>query len=561
MSKSTGDQNKSVNSASRSHSGSTSIPIGAGWDTRTNPHIPDPEPESESAPSTSRISNQPVKETEYSSRARKLLSKVRGRKGFSDPSSFFDPEEEDPSTKRRLKASKNAASKVAAFGAGNPSQEPRIAKSVKSKSKVGEKEAAKDEIAAKGKGKGKQRQLDESVLDETAISDLASKRSDRVGIVTKVSNRSLEASVESQSQAQEASEGSNIISPITSTHSPPATPPPPSKRKRGRSPNQTSSKVQSRGKGKALQKDKVEPLTEGQVMGLQDAEGTPPPLARDFPWPEHFLQLEKTFKVSSPRRLWCSSVLCRSLQSKSVLSLTLSHLFPLLKQAVNTVYAFCQARKHMATTFDTMKSSVEGLIKRELSIFDLAQIKSLCPDLIRLAYVDQDSLDVTLDGNRSESFDKAKEKYDPDKNLYRKNGRRGEPKVDVYEQAMAAMETGKGLHFPGRRDFGPSGAFNPENQSNLSMARSLSSSSISGGGWRDDSQPVDGLEEDEFEEELQSLLPSADIKDPSSLEKRRDEYVLLFEFNDGTVQGGPKATARGANRARMRRGPNRNEKK
>lgn len=34
------------------------------------------------------------------------------------------------------------------------------------------------------------------------------------------------------------------------------------------------------------------------------------------------------------------------------------------RQALNTVYTFCSARKSMATTFEVLKGSVENLIKR-----------------------------------------------------------------------------------------------------------------------------------------------------------------------------------------------------
>ncbi|GAA5980934.1 hypothetical protein JCM11641_005489 [Rhodosporidiobolus odoratus] len=73
-------------------------------------------------------------------------------------------------------------------------------------------------------------------------------------------------------------------------------------------------------------------------------------------FPEHFKGLEKTFK------------------------------------ALNTVYTFCSARKSMATTFDVLKGSVENLLKRPLETRDIAQIKSLLPELVSFAYIDSDSL-------------------------------------------------------------------------------------------------------------------------------------------------------------------------
>lgn len=57
-----------------------------------------------------------------------------------------------------------------------------------------------------------------------------------------------------------------------------------------------------------------------------------PPLSKNFvstvEWPDHFKKLQRTF------------------------------------QALNTVYTFLSARKHLASTFDNLKSSVEAIIKR-----------------------------------------------------------------------------------------------------------------------------------------------------------------------------------------------------
>lgn len=57
-----------------------------------------------------------------------------------------------------------------------------------------------------------------------------------------------------------------------------------------------------------------------------------PPLSKNFvstvEWPEHFKKLQRTF------------------------------------QALNTVYTFLSARKHLASTFDNLKSSVQAIIKR-----------------------------------------------------------------------------------------------------------------------------------------------------------------------------------------------------
>lgn len=67
-------------------------------------------------------------------------------------------------------------------------------------------------------------------------------------------------------------------------------------------------------------------------------------------------------------------------------------------RALNLVYTFCCTRKHLATTFDTIKTAVEGHIKRELLLTDVARIKALVPRAINFAYVDVESLQVGVLG-------------------------------------------------------------------------------------------------------------------------------------------------------------------
>ena len=67
-------------------------------------------------------------------------------------------------------------------------------------------------------------------------------------------------------------------------------------------------------------------------------------------------------------------------------------------RALNLVYTFCCTRKHLATTFETIKTTVEGHIKRELLISDVARIKVLVPRAINFAYVDESNLQVAVLG-------------------------------------------------------------------------------------------------------------------------------------------------------------------
>lgn len=65
-------------------------------------------------------------------------------------------------------------------------------------------------------------------------------------------------------------------------------------------------------------------------------------------------------------------------------------------RALNLVYTFCCTRKHLATTFELIKKTVEGHIKRHLLVEDVAQIKSLMPKAVNFAYVNEASLQVAI---------------------------------------------------------------------------------------------------------------------------------------------------------------------
>ncbi|KAH7313121.1 DEAD/DEAH box helicase-like protein [Rhexocercosporidium sp. MPI-PUGE-AT-0058] len=74
-------------------------------------------------------------------------------------------------------------------------------------------------------------------------------------------------------------------------------------------------------------------------------------------------------------------------------------------RALNLVFTFCSTRKHLATTFDNIKATVEGHIKRELTIEDVARIVALRPGGINFAYVDEAMLQVDVRGSeRDDTF-------------------------------------------------------------------------------------------------------------------------------------------------------------
>lgn len=83
------------------------------------------------------------------------------------------------------------------------------------------------------------------------------------------------------------------------------------------------------------------PRAKGKGKGKQ------PEFVTTLPWPQHFVELEKTFKVSPSRR----NPAARRSSSRAF-------------QALNTVYTFFSVRKSMATTYETLKGAVENILRR-----------------------------------------------------------------------------------------------------------------------------------------------------------------------------------------------------
>ncbi|KAF8556873.1 P-loop containing nucleoside triphosphate hydrolase protein [Imleria badia] len=104
----------------------------------------------------------------------------------------------------------------------------------------------------------------------------------------------------------------------------------------------------STGTGKPTKK----PRTSTKAKGKQKQD------SQSVAWPEYFQDIAKVFK------------------------------------ALNTVLAFVSSRKHLATTFPVIRSSVEGLLKRPLDLAKVAEIKALLPDLIKFAYIPRDELRI-----------------------------------------------------------------------------------------------------------------------------------------------------------------------
>ncbi|KAL5612872.1 hypothetical protein BROUX41_004049 [Berkeleyomyces rouxiae] len=63
-----------------------------------------------------------------------------------------------------------------------------------------------------------------------------------------------------------------------------------------------------------------------------------------------------------------------------------------LHRALNMVFTFCSARKHMMTTFEMLKSAVEANLRRPITIDEVAQVVAIEPELFQFAYVDEATL-------------------------------------------------------------------------------------------------------------------------------------------------------------------------
>lgn len=78
-------------------------------------------------------------------------------------------------------------------------------------------------------------------------------------------------------------------------------------------------------------------------------------------------------------------------------------------KALNLVVTFCCTRRHVATTFDTIKSAVETHIHRPLTVEEVASIVALRPEAINFAYVDELMLELDIKGSeRDDTFKTGK---------------------------------------------------------------------------------------------------------------------------------------------------------
>lgn len=78
-------------------------------------------------------------------------------------------------------------------------------------------------------------------------------------------------------------------------------------------------------------------------------------------------------------------------------------------RALNLVYTFCCTRRHLATTFETIRPTVETHIKKTLTIEGVASIVALRPEGINFSYVDELMLELDVKGSeRDDTFKSGK---------------------------------------------------------------------------------------------------------------------------------------------------------
>jgi DEAD/DEAH box helicase domain-containing protein len=102
-------------------------------------------------------------------------------------------------------------------------------------------------------------------------------------------------------------------------------------------------------------------------------------------------------------------------------------------KALNLVYTFCCTRKHFATTYENIKSTVEASIKRELRIDDIAKIKTMVPRAITFEFVDEQMLQVALMGEEDLRGSKAVGDIFPSNPAEERNYRSGLGKIEHNE--------------------------------------------------------------------------------------------------------------------------------
>ena len=78
-------------------------------------------------------------------------------------------------------------------------------------------------------------------------------------------------------------------------------------------------------------------------------------------------------------------------------------------RALNLVFTFCCTRKHLATTLDNIRPTVETHIKKTLTVEEIASIVAIRPEGINFAYVDELMLELDIKASeRDDTFKSGK---------------------------------------------------------------------------------------------------------------------------------------------------------
>ncbi|KAI8656662.1 hypothetical protein NCS56_01270900 [Fusarium sp. Ph1] len=112
-------------------------------------------------------------------------------------------------------------------------------------------------------------------------------------------------------------------------------------------------------------------------------------------------------------------------------------------RALNLVYTFCTTRKHLATTFDTIKSAVEAHTKRDLAIEEIASMVALRPEGIYFAYVDEIMLQLDIKGSERD-------------NVFR-NGRSSRSQAPAHDASVGGYSGMESLDKQHDRELEPTG--------------------------------------------------------------------------------------------------------
>ena len=112
-------------------------------------------------------------------------------------------------------------------------------------------------------------------------------------------------------------------------------------------------------------------------------------------------------------------------------------------RALNLVFTFCCTRKHLVTTFETIKSTVEAQTRKSITIEEVASIVAIRPEGIKFAYVDEVMLQLDIRGAERDDVFKSG-----------KSSRAHGPAADASVGGYTGMETLDDHH---NRELAPSG--------------------------------------------------------------------------------------------------------